>query len=532
MYRIMYHLIISKTLPLVWFKLNFKMEEFQRYLELDPSRQHDFLYPLFFREYIYVLAHDHGLNRSILLQNVNYANKSSLLTVKRLITQMYHQNHLIISTNYSSQNPFVRYNKNFYYQKMSEGFSVIVEIPFSLRPTSFLERSKIVKSHNLRSIHSIFPFLEDKFSHLNYVLDVLIPYPAHLEILVQILRCWVKDVSSLHLLRFVLHEYWNWNRFLTPKKSIYIFSQSNPRFFLLLYNSYVSKYESIFLFLRNQDSHLRSTSSRVLLERILFYGKIEDLAEVFPNDFQVVLRLSKDPCTHYVRYQGKSILASKDMPFLMNKWKFYLVILCQCNFDARSQPERIHINQLSKHPLDFLGYLSSVRLDSSAVRSQMLDNAYLMDNTMKKFDTRVPLISLIESLTKARFCNVLGHPISKSTRADSTDSAIIDRFVRICTNLSHYYSGSSKKNSLYRLKYVLRLSCVKTLARKHKRTVRAFLKRLGSELLEEFFTEEEDILSLSFPRVSSTLRRLYRGRIWYFDMICINDLAPVMRPCK
>ena len=102
-----------------------------------------------------------------------------------------------------------------------------------------------------------------------------------------------------------------------------------------------------------------------------------------------------------------------------------------------------------------------------------------------------------------------------------------DRFVRICRNLSHYYSGSSKKKSLYRVKYILRLSCVKSLVRKHKSTVRAFLKRLGSELLEEFLMEEEHVLALLFPRASSTSRRfyLYRGRIWYLDIFCINDLV-------
>ena len=144
---------------------------------------------------------------------------------------------------------------------------------------------------------------------------------------------------------------------------------------------------------------------------------------------------------------------------------------------------------------------------------------------MKKLDTIVPIIPLIGSLAKTKFCNAVGHPISKPTWADSSDSDIIDRFVRIYRNLSHYYSGSSKKKSLYRIKYILRLSCVKTLARKHKSTVRAFLKRLGSELLEEFVTEEEQILSLIFPRVSSISGRLYRGRIWYLDIISINDLA-------
>ena len=194
------------------------MEEFQGYLELDRYQQHDFLYPLIFREYIYALAHDHGLNRSILLDNGGYDTKYSLLIIKRLISRMYQQNHLIISANDSNQKKFFGYNKNLYSQMMSEGFAVIVEIPFSLRLVSSLEATEIVKSYNLRSIHSIFPFLEDKFPHLNYVSDVLIPYPIHLEILVQTLRYWVKDSSSLHLLRLFLHEYYNLNSLITLKK--------------------------------------------------------------------------------------------------------------------------------------------------------------------------------------------------------------------------------------------------------------------------------------------------------------------------
>nr|QJS38307.1 maturase K [Tragia volubilis]QJS38313.1 maturase K [Tragia volubilis] len=502
------------------------MEEYQRYLQLDRSRKNHFLYPFLFREYIYTFAHDH---RSTLLENLGYDKKSSFLIVKRLITQMYQQNHLIFSANDSNQNPFFRYNKNLYYQMISEGFAVLMEIPFSLRLVSSLERSEIVKSYKLRSIHSIFAFLEDKFPHLNYVSNLVIPYPIHLEKLVQILRYWVKDPSSLYLLQLFLHEYWNLNSFFIPKKYISIFRKSNPRFFLFLYNSHVYEYESILFFLRNQSFHLRATFSGVLLERINFYGKIEHFAEVFANDFRAILWLFKDPVMHYVRYQGKSILASKDRPLLMKKWKYYLVNLCQCHFSVWFQPETIYINSLSKHSLNFLGYLSNVQFNPSLVRSQMLENSFIIDkdNTMKKLDTIVPIIPLIGSLAKTKFCNAVGHPISKPTRADLADSDIIDRFVRIYRNLSHYYSGSSKKKNLYRIKYILRFSCVKTLARKHKSTVRAFLKRLGLELLEDFFTEteEEQILSLIFPRVSSILRRLYRGRFWYLDIISINDLA-------
>nr|YP_009473130.1 maturase K [Chrysanthemum boreale]AVI25890.1 maturase K [Chrysanthemum boreale] len=502
------------------------MEKFQSYLGLDRSQQHSFLYPLIFQEYIYVLAHDHGLNRSILLENVGYDNKFSLLIVKRLIIRMYQQNHFILSVNDSKQ---LGHNNNFYSQVMSEVSSIILEIPLSLRLISSLEKKKkgLVKFDNLRSIHSIFSFLEDNFSHLNYVLDILIPYPAHLEILVQALRYWIKDASSLHLLRFFLHECHNWDSLITSnsKKVSSSFSKRKNRLFFFLYTFHVCEYESGFLFLRNQSSHLRSTSSGALIERINFYGKIEHLAEVFVRSFQANLWLFKDPFMHYVRYQGKSILASKGTFLLMNKWKYYFVNFWKYFFYLWPQPGRIYINQLSNHSLDFLGYRSSVRLNPSTVRSQMLENAFLIDNAIKKFDTLVPIMPLIGSLAKSKFCNALGHPIGKAIWTDLSDSDIIERFGRIYRNLSHYHSGSSKKKSLYRVKYILRLSCARTLARKHKSTVRAFLKRFGSELLEEFFTEEEQVFSLTFPRVSSISRRLSRRRIWYLDIICINYLA-------
>nr|CBY17524.1 maturase K [Cycnium herzfeldianum] len=507
------------------------MEEIQRSLQLERFQQPDFLYPLIFQEYIYAFVHDRGFGRSILSENPSFDKKSSLLIVKRLITRMYQQNHFLFSSNDSNQNPFWVCKKNLYSQIISEGFAFIVEIPFSLRLISCLEgkNQKIVKSQNLRSIHSIFPFLEDNFAHLHLVLDILIPYPIHAEILVQTLRYWVKDVSSLHLLRYFLNKYWN--SLIPPmtlKKASSSFSKRKQRLVLFLYNSHVCEYESFFVFLYNQFSHLRATPLGVFLERIYFYGKIERLVNVFGRvkDFQVNLWLVKEPCIHYIRYQRKSILASKGTSLFMNKWKCYLITFWQWHFSLWFDPRRVYINQFSNHSFEILGYLSSLRMNPSVVRSQILDNSFLIQNAIPKVDTLVPIIPLIASLAKAKFCNIVGHPISKPVRADLSDSNIIDRFGCICRNLSHYHSGSSKKKSLYRIKYILRLSCARTLARKHKSTVRTFLKRLDLELLEEFLMSEEDVLFLTFQKASSSLQGvLYRSRIWHLDIISINDLA-------
>nr|YP_009228745.1 maturase K [Metanarthecium luteoviride]ALS19941.1 maturase K [Metanarthecium luteoviride]BAN14407.1 maturase K [Metanarthecium luteoviride]BAN14408.1 maturase K [Metanarthecium luteoviride var. nutans] len=506
------------------------MKELKEYLEKDGSRQRHLLYPLLFQEYIYALAYDHGLNGSIFYESVEifgYDNKSSSVLMKHLITRMYQQNYLIYSVNESNRNRFLGHNKIFYShfdsQMILEGFAVIMEIPFSLQLATSLE--VIPKSQNLRSIHSIFPFFEDKLSHLNYVSDILIPHPIHLEILVQILQCWIQDVPSLHLLRFFLHEYNNWNSFISPNKSIYFISKENQRLFRFLYNSYVSECEFLFVFLRKQSSYLRSIFFEAFLERTHFYGKIEHTVVVCCNYFQKTLWFFKDPFMHYVRYQGKAILASKGTNFLIKKWRCYLVHFWQYYFQFWSQPYRIHINQLSNHSLHFLGYLSNVLINLSTVRNQMLENAFPIDTVTKKFDTLVSVIPLIVSLSKVKFCTISGHPISKPIWANLSDSDIIDRFGRICRNLSHYYSGCSKKQSLYQIKYILRLSCARTLARKHKSTVRTFLQKLGSEFLEEFFTEEEQVFTLILPKTLFSLHRSHGERIWYLDIIRINDLV-------
>jgi len=509
------------------------MEESHGSLEIDGSTQQDLLYPLFFQEYIYAFVHDHGLNvnGSIIyepMENLGYDKKSSSLSVKRLISRMHQQNHFLFSVNDSKQNRFVVHKNRSDFQMISQGFTVILEIPFSLQKVNILEEKKIEKFHNLRSIHAIFPFLEDKISHLIYVSDILIPYPVHLEILVQTLYCCIQDAPSLHFLRFFLQEYRNWNSFITPKRASSFFSKENQRLFLFLYNSHVYICESIFVFLHKQCSHhFRSTSFGAFLERTLFYGKIEHLVVVvvLRNDFQKSLGFYKDPFMHYVRYQGKSILAAKGTHFLMKKWKTHLMHFWQCNFHLWAQPDRIRINQFSKHSLDLMGYLSRLRLNRLVVRNQMLEHFFIIDIPIKKFDSIVPILPLIGSLAKAKFCNVSGHPISKPIRADSSDSDILDRFGRICRNLSHYHSGSSKKKSLYRVKYILRLSCARTLARKHKSTVRAFLKRLGSEFLEEFLTEEEQVLSLILSKTYLASHRSHKERIWYLDIIRINDLV-------
>nr|NP_054376.1 maturase [Epifagus virginiana]P30071.1 RecName: Full=Maturase K; AltName: Full=Intron maturase [Epifagus virginiana]AAA65850.1 maturase K [Epifagus virginiana] len=439
---------------------------------------------------------------------------------------MYKQNLFIISSNDSKYNFLLR-NKKLYYEIILEGLTFILEFFFFIRLISYLEgkKNKIEKLNNLRSILSIFPFLEDNFSNLKFILDILIPRKVHAEILVQTLRYWIKDATYLHLLRFWLNN--NWNSIINQNKDGYFYPQKN-KILLLLYNSYVCKYESIFVFLRNQSYHFRSTPFIMLLERIYFYFKIERLVNPFlkVKDFKANLWLIKEPCLHYFRYRRQYILASKGTSLFLNKWKCYVITFWQWYFSLWFFSRSIYIKKLLNNSFEILTYHSSLNINPSFVLSQILETPFISNNTIKKVNILVPIILSISD--KEKFFNVLGHPTSNLFRVDLSDYNIIGRLECIYRNLYHYLSGSSKKNSLYLIKYILLLSCVRTLARKHKSTVRTFAfqkKRLCLELLEGFFISEEDILFLKFQKVYSSLGGVYISQFWYLNIYSINYLA-------
>ncbi|KAL2974721.1 hypothetical protein AAZX31_14G120200 [Glycine max] len=121
----------------------------------------------------------------------------------------------------------------------------------------------------------------------------------------------------------------------------------------------------------------------------MFYEKIEHLVEVSVKDCSYTLSFFKDNFMHYVRYQGKFILVSKNTPLLINKWKYNFIYLWQCHFDICIRPNLL------------------------VVQNHMLQNSFLIKMVMKRLDTIVPIIPLIRSLAKAKFCNVFGHPICK-----------------------------------------------------------------------------------------------------------------------
>jgi hypothetical protein len=498
------------------------MDEFHRYGKEDSSWQQCFLYPLFFQEDLYAISHDHyldGSSSSEPMEHLSSNDQFSFLTVKRLIGQIRQQNHSIVLFVNCDPNPLVDRKKSSYSESVLEGLTLVLEVPFSIRSKYSVEGMNEWKS--FRSIHSIFPFLEDKFPHSNYVLDTRIPYSIHPEILVRTFRRWIGDAPSLHLLRSILYEYRNSSESL--QRSIIVVPKVNTRFFLFLWNNYVYECESILVSLLKRSSHSRSLSHGSFPQRTHFHRKIKNIF-LFSrrNSFQSIWSL-KDPNIHYVRYGERSIIAIKGTHLLVKKYRYYLLIFWQCYFHLWNEPYRVCSHQLSKNCSSSLGYFLRVRMKPLLVKTKMLDELFIADLITDEFDPIVPIVPIIGLLSREKFCDISGRPISKLSWTSLTDDDILDRFDRIWRNLFHYYSGSFGRDGLYRIKYILSLSCAKTLACKHKSTIRVVRKELGPELFKKSFSKERELDSPPFS--SKAAARSQRERIWHLDILQINPLA-------
>nr|BAC00904.1 maturase [Cycas multipinnata] len=500
------------------------MDKFRRNGKEDTFRQRRFLYPLLFQENLYAIAYDHYLSRSSSfesMENSSYNDRFSFLTVKRLISRIRQQNGSIVSFGNYNQNKLVGHNRNFYSELVLEGLTVVLEVTFSIQSKHYLEGMN--EWNSFRSIHSIFPFMEDKIPHSNFLLNIRIPHSTHPEILVRTFRYWIQDAPSLHSLRSVLHDHRNLILSENLDQLILIASKEKTRLSLFLWNYYVYECESLLVPLWKRFSYSRSLSYGAFLERTTFYRKMEHIV-IFSHksikDLKKSIWFLKDPSIHYVKDRERFLIALRGTYLLVKKWRYHLTNFWQCHFHLRSQPYRISIDELSKNCFSFLGYLFSVQMKTFVVKIKMLDDSFITDPITKEFDPIAPTTLLIGYLAKERFCDISGRPTGRLAWTGLTDDNILHRFDRIWRNILHYYSGSSKKDGLYRMKYILRLPCAKTLACKHKSAIRVVRERFGSELFTKSSPKERELISLSFSKTRSQ-----RERIWHSDILQRNPFV-------
>jgi hypothetical protein len=503
-------------------------EILQKMEKLDKNKkkvlwQQRFLYPLLFQDDLYAIAYNRPFNKIKLKkkENFNLNEYFSFLTLKRLINRIRRtKKNQNLNKNYNKllNN---NYNNKFYFKVIQEGFAIILEIFSSVQlENTFIKN--FTKWNNYQSIHSVFPFIEDHFLHSNYILNAKIPHFLHPEILIRIFRRRIQDASFSHLLRLITHK----NKKLITLNDNFFFSQKEiTKLSIFLWHYYIHELEFFLINQWKNFNYFKSLSYLTLLDKRCCIKKIK---HIFNNIFWIKLQFffyKKKMFFHYIRYENNYVVAIKSSNYLAEKWNFFLFKFWHYYFYYLFKPYRINIKKLSKSCFSFLGYLFGIQIKKVLIKIKMLHYLKKTYIIKKELYSITPISSLIELLAKEKFCDMLGHPTSKLAWTTLTDDEIFNRFDQIWKNFFYYYSGCKNKKNLYQVQYILRFSCAKTLACKHKTTIRYVWNKYSSSFFaKSLFFKKQELINLKFFKLYPSIKK-----IWYFDIIQINYLAKLLQ---
>jgi hypothetical protein len=466
-----------------------------------------FLYPILFQEDFYGIAYNRFVDDTRYRKHNIYVSNNELnfLTLKRLIQRSRQSNYSWIGSE-----KFI--NK---FQVVQEILIIVFNFILNLRSESFIEKANEWNSN--QSIHSIFSFMEENFYNSTSCLDIAIPYSFHPEILIRIFRQDILDISFIHFLRLLLHQ--NEKRvILTPQ-----FYFRKNQFYTLLWNFKLQKFEYSLIHIWKQIYKFQSNFFWYSINKKNSLRKIGYISE---QSYFVPANkiLQKNLSIHYARYQNNLVVGTNSHNTLFTKnWNLFFIIFWEKYFHLWFEPYRVSIKDLSKNHLCFLGYFFRIRDKSNLMQIQLVHNLIHTNLIIKEFCIIIPIVPLIQFLAKEKFCDTTGRPVCRVSWTTLTDHEIFRRFDQIIKNIFCYYSGCVEKKGLYQLQYILRFSCAKTLACKHKSTIRTVWKKYGSN----FVTNS---VSLENPHSSSW--HLYERKNWYLNIIEINYFAHLSQKLK
>nr|QYB18494.1 maturase K [Conocephalum salebrosum]QYB18582.1 maturase K [Conocephalum salebrosum] len=367
--------------------------------------------------------------------------------------------------------------------------------------------------------------MEHKIDNSTSFLDIKIPYFFHPEILIRIFRRHIKDIPFLHFLRLFFHKYKN--RYIIYNINTFLNSKKN-NFFYFLWNFYIYEFEYLLYDIWENFYKFESVIFWSFIDETNSIKKIKHILKTTKKSIEknVVKKINS---IHYIRYQNNLIiiLNNKNIQFSKN-WKDFFLLFLQKYFHVWVKPSRILIKNLLKNSFFFLGYMFRLRSQVYIIQIQIINyftNVHFFKN---EFCSIIPIIPLIRFLTKEKFCDILGRPLCKLSWTTLPDNEIFERFDQIIKNIFSYYSGCFNQKGLYQLQYIFRFSCAKTLACKHKSTIRTVWKKYGSNLLiNSFFFKKTKLISLKFWQTIP-----YKKNFWYLNIIQVNYLAHFLQKLK
>lgn len=487
-----------------------------------------------------------------LKKNVNKYQKGSFLTVKSIIAFLrsnnfskkkrssflnrriqgtkLSKNFLSFSSNFfseESERDLLKKKLGFYFILDSIGFLLLCPQP----KTSF--GKSLTRSHMSVSLHKPLEFIERQCNDCSLEIEGRLFRLIHPEIVIRILRKNFHDISFFHLLRTFLH-------FHLPGELIKeLFSKKIRN---ILWNIYTLEIDSFFV----SDFVYSCVSTRGQKENPISLSFLEKSKEWMIFDPKHVYEHFREKNSKSKRDKEKYLFLdqSKTYKYVRTNMTWFIFLQREKSWSELLKRRILHlfvyrlgsifsVTSLISHfifvkfpdnqtSVFFLGYAFHFSKKRNTVKINTKFVPLIIPFGIRYISSLNPFSLLVFLLSRQNFCNTLGEPKAKAGWVTLSDDEIIQYFTRIRNSLFLFYSGCSNTKSLSRIQYILNLSCAKTLACKHKTSLREISKKL------KFLSKKSSNFLL--PRYSRTSRIKFfyanqkTNRVWDFHFVQVDSI--------
>lgn len=182
----------------------------------------------------------------------------------------------------------------------------------------------------------------------------------------------------------------------------------------------------------------------------------------------------------YIRYADDWIILTNASKYTIDALKLAISEWLMINLDAVLSLDKTLTTDLRKDKAHFLGFeLIYKETRKLALKYNFQKDKYILSKVAgSEIKTAPDSQRLINRLFMKGYCDKKGYPITIPWLSCMEPFMIIERFNSVINGLANFYAEFiSNKNSLNRWIYILRYSCLKTLAQKYKTSIKKLFTR-------------------------------------------------------
>lgn len=241
---------------------------------------------------------------------------------------------------------------------------------------------------------------------------------------------------------------------------------------------FTDEYSKIITDIRKLETKYRKTKTvknkKILIQEILDLRKLQSMTKVHDS--------KKKPIQiQYVRYADDWIVGINGPLRLAQDLRTNITKFLKEKLNMKLSEEKTQITNWRNKGILFLGY--DIRIDTTIkykkLKHYKTKKSFIKRTTGHEIKFNIPITRVIKRLQMKNFCDHKGAPTSRPGWTIQTDTIIITGYNEILNGLLNYYGPANNLESLRRIQYILKYSCLKTLAHKHKCGTRKIFKKYG-----------------------------------------------------